>query len=147
MPPELDLLSREQLGDMIVVLRNELAESEKLVAFMHDKLFRPKSEKMPYVEKDGAQQSFLSTPVEQQPDAPAKNEPEKISVPAYTKRKGHGRKPIPRDLPTEERIIHAAEEDKIGPNGEALILLGYETSSKIDLVPSILRRLIIKREI
>ena len=107
MPPDLDTLSREQLGDIIVALRNELAESEKIIAFMHEKMYRPKSEKTPYVEKDGAQQTFLSTPVEQQPADPVASEPEKINVPARTKRKGHGRKPIPRDLPTEERIIHA----------------------------------------
>lgn len=147
MPPDLDTLSREQLGDMIVVLRNELAQSEKVIAFMHEKMFRPKSEKMPYVETDGAQQNFLSTPVEKQPETFAEKPPETIAVAAHTKRKGHGRKPIPRDLPTEERIIHARPEDKIGPGGEALVLLGYETAHKLDLVPSILRRLIMKREI
>jgi transposase len=153
MPPEFLSLSREQMADLIIlareenaVLRNQLTESEKLVHFMQQKFFRPTSEKMPYVEKDGVQQNFLATPVEQQVETPAA--PEEIVVAAHTKRKkGHGRKPIPHDLPTEERIIHARPEDKIGPNGEALILLRYEISEKIDLTPSILRRLITKREV
>lgn len=155
MPPEFSSLSREQMADLIIaareentVLRNQLTESEKLVTFMQQKLFRPSSEKMPYVEKDGVQQNFLSSPVEQQVETPAADEPETVTIAAHTKRKkGHGRKPIARDLPVEERIIAARDEDKIGPNGEALILLRYEISEKIDLTPSILRRLIIKREI
>jgi transposase len=162
MPPELLSLSREELADLIVAgrreiaaLNNQLSESEKMLKFLHEKMFRPKSEKTPYVERDGVQLTLFSTPVEQHSETPAtgeaeKDEPEQINVPAHTRekvKKGHGRKAVSRELQTEERIIHAQPEDKIGPNGEALVLLGYEESRKIDLIPSILRCLIIKREI
>ena len=156
MPPELMPLSREKLADNIVALwaerdalrielaaaRAEAADVQAKLDYVAKKLFTPSSEKKPYTEKDGTQQTLFTTPVEQDLAPVAE-----IIVPAHLRtKKGHGRKPVSRELPVEERIIPASEAEKIGPNGEALVLLGYEESRKLDVVPAILRCLLTKRE-
>lgn len=163
MPPELSPLSREDLADMImsqrvehaallherealqreiIALRAEANESQAKIDYIQQKLFAPTSEKKPYVERDGKQETFLGTSVDQEPVAA-----QEIVVPAHTRvKKGHGRKPVSRELPVVEIIIPATPAEKIGPQGEALVLLGYETSDKIHIVPSTLQRLRTKRE-
>jgi transposase len=165
MPPELMPLSREELGGIIVTeraeriaerdaLRSELAAARAEAAaaqatldYVAKQLFTPSSEKKPYTEKDGTQQTLFTTPVEQDSGPAPETE---IVVPAHPRRKkglkGHGRKPVSRELPVVERIIHATDAEKIGPNGETLVVLGYEISRKLDITPAVLRCLVTKRE-
>jgi transposase len=144
--PQLTDLTKEELVAMVAAARAELAETEAKLQYVLAKMYAPSSEKRPYKEEDGKQEDLFGIPVQQDPEPP----PQTITVPAHererSKPKGHGRQPVSRELPTEERIIHASEADKVGPNGEALVLLGYETSEKIDVTPETLFRLITKRE-
>jgi len=142
-----DLIERVEVGDKrIAALQAELTEVQAKLDYVLKKAFAPTSEKRPYAEQDGVQQSIFGVPVQ----AVAEATPEKTTIPEHerekAKPKGHGRQEISRELPTEEQIVPAAEADKVGPNGETLVLLGYEVSEKIDIVPGVLRRLIIKRE-
>jgi transposase len=134
---------RDALKVELVSARAEAAELQTKLDYVAKQLFRPSSEQRAYAECDGVQQTFLGTPVEAVVEAPAST----TTVPAHTRAtRGHGRRPVSRDLPTHEQIIPAAEADKVGADGEPLALLGYEISEKLDIVPGVLRRLIIKRE-
>jgi transposase len=142
-----DLIERVQVSDKkIVALQAELTEVQAKLDYVLKKAFAPSSEKRPYTEQDGVQQSIFGVPVQEVAEAPL----QKTTIPEHqrekSKPKGHGRQEVSRELPTEEQIIPATEADKVGPNGETLVLLGYEVSEKIDIVPGVLRRLIIKRE-
>lgn len=136
----------DALTAQLAATRAELAETDAKLQYLLKKTFAPSSEKRPYQEQDGKQESIFGTPVEQQPDATAAS----VTVPAHerapAKPKGHGRQQVSRELPVEERVVPVADADKVGPDGEALVLLGYEVSEKIDLTPQTVRRLIIKRE-
>jgi transposase len=137
---------KESAATQITALQAELAEVTGKLDYVLKKHFAPSSEKRPYVEQDGTQQSLFGTPVQQEPEPPA----EKVVIGTHEREKakkpGHGRQGVSLELEPEERIVVAAESEKIGPDGEALVLLGYEISEKIDLIPERLRRLIIKRE-
>jgi transposase len=129
----------------LAAVRGELAEVQSKLDYLMKKMFSPSSEKRPYVETAGAQQTIFGMPVSEEPQ-----KAESITVPTHerekAKPKGHGRSPVSRELPPVERIIPATPEQKVGPNGERLVLLGYEISEKIDLTPETVVRLIIKRE-
>jgi len=168
MPPELFLLSRENLGRIIVTeraeriaeqaeriaecdalrialaaARAEAADTQAKLDYVAMKLFAPSSERKLYTEKDGTQETLFTTPVEHDVAQVTA-----IVVPAHPRaKKGHGRKPVSRDLPVEVRIIHASAAEQMGPNGEALALLGFEESWKLDIVPGFFRGLLTKREI
>lgn len=143
--PDLIELAQQQAAELSA-MKVELTEVQAKLDYVLKKAFAPTSEKRPYAEQDGVQQSFFGVPVQEVTEA----HPEKTTIPEHerekAKPKGHGRQEVSRELPAEEQIIPAAEADKIGPNGETLVLLGYEVSEKIDIVPGVLRRLIIKRE-
>jgi transposase len=129
----------------LAAVRGELAEVQSKLDYLMKKVFEPSSEKRPYVEPEGVQQTLFGTPVAEAPE-----KAETVTIPTHEREKakpqGHGRSPVSRELPPEERIIPATPEQKVGPQGEPLVLLGYEISEKIDLSPETVRRLIIKRE-
>lgn len=131
--------------DRLAALQGQIDELQSKFDYLMKKVFTPSSEKRPYVESAGVQETIFGTPVTTEPE-----KTDTVTVPAHerekAKAKGHGRSPISRELPPIERIISATPEQKVGPNGEPLVLLGYEVSEKIDLTPETVQRLIIKRE-
>jgi len=135
------------LNSLVAALRSELSETQAKLDYVLKKAFAPSSERRPpYVEQDGVQQTLFGQPVTQDAAAPA---PAVVTVPEHKRqavKKGHGRTPVSIELPPEEVIIPATEAEKVGPNGESLVLLGYEESEKVDVVPGKLRRLLFKRE-
>ena len=172
-PGDLDGLTRQQLVDLAITQHQRLADQglhlaaqeaeltlqrERLAALEGEKadlaaklaratkaLFGPSSERSKRPEEPSG---LFGTP---QGDAEAQNsqprEKQKISYerdrPAP---KGHGRRPVSLKLIEKEHIVPVPPEQRIGPNGEQLVLLGYEVSEKLDVVEEHLRRLIIKRE-
>ena len=60
---------------------------------------------------------------------------------------GGGRKPVNDRLEEREMIVEATPEQKVGPNGERRVLLGYEVSARTHIEPARLFRLLTKREI
>lgn len=115
-------------------------------------LFGPKTERARQP-ADAAQTTFLGIDakilpepeVETAASASAADTPEKETI-IYTRAKRGGRNPIPRELLRREIILKASDEDRIGPNGEALICIGYETNEVLNLSQERLELLIIKRE-
>lgn len=139
-------LQLDGLTAQLAATRAELAETDAKLQYLLQKAFAPSSEKRPYQEQDGKQETLFGMPVEQPPEAPVAA----VTIPAHerapAKPKGHGRQQVSRELPVEIRVIPVSDADKIGPGGEALVLLGYEESEKIDLKPQTVQRLITRRE-
>jgi transposase len=136
--------------ERIAALEGEKAELELKLQQALRTLYGPSSEKTKPADQPDAD-SLLGLPVHTETEAPAAPETETIT---YQRKKGsrapgskgHGRNPISRELRPVEIIIPATPEQRIGPNGETLVLTGYEISEKLDLIPMELIRLIIKRE-
>ncbi|CAN5142104.1 IS66-like element ISPsy5 family transposase [soil metagenome] len=61
---------------------------------------------------------------------------EEIHIAAHIRKKTPGRKPLPDDLPREQRIHDLLEADKICACGEALTHIKNETSEQLDIIPA-----------
>jgi transposase len=139
------------LPDNPQVLKETILEHQKIIdilndeiAFYKNKLYGRKSEQ--YLGQDD-KQGMLFNEAEMVCDlekVPAHKE--RIEVPGYTRRK-KGRRPLPASLPRQEIIIPIDEKDKICAAGKERMLIGYETSEKLEIKPPQLTVKVYKREI
>jgi len=158
-------IPRDRLEALVVAQAQELATKDERIAALEGEkaelelklqqalraLYGPSSEKTKPTDQP-EEGSLLGLPVQTEAAAPAS--PAETETITYQRKKGrrkpgykgHGRNPISSELRPVEVIIPATPEQRIGPNGEALVLTGYEISTKLDLIPMELIRLIIKRE-
>lgn len=60
--------------------------------------------------------------------------PNTVRVDGYVRNKV-GRKPLPADLPREEKIIDLPEEEKIHSCGKTMVCIGEEVSEKLCVIP------------
>jgi transposase len=120
--------------------RDTLAQS---LAALRDSLFKPKSERTR--PSDAGQTTFLGAEVQQEDGANSTDDEQTEQI-TYERKKRTGRKPVAKDLPTKEITLRASDAERIGPNGEQLVCIGYEETVLLDLVPERLQRLIIRRE-
>jgi transposase len=66
--------------------------------------------------------------------------------PSPRRRKGHGRRRLPADLPREEIVHELPEDQRLCPHdGRPMELIGYETSEQLEYVPARLKVLVHKR--
>ncbi len=122
-------------------LAGENADLQVQLEWLRKQVFGSRSERSRG--HDEGQASFLNAPVVHDSPPAATVETEQIT---YERKKPGGRKPVSRALPTEEIVLRASDEERVGPNGERLISLGFEVTERLHLVPEKLLRLIIKRE-
>lgn len=127
----------------LIALRDAKQDLEARYAAMTRALFSPKREHG--IPADPGQQCIFSIPVETAPEADAAAATETTTI-MYERPVRRGRRAVPKDLPTIEKIISVPESERIGPKGEALVLLGYDTSTRLHLIPESLVQLVIKRE-
>ena len=107
---------------------------QELVAFFKDRLDGPRSEK--WSEEDNRQMLlFNEAELGQSPAAP---DEEAIVVPEHSRRK-RGRKPIPAHFPRIEVLCDLDESQKICGCGAGLVVIGEETSEKLDIIPAQIR--------
>jgi len=138
------LASKEE---RIAALEGEKAELELKLQQALRALYGRSSEKSkkpdPPVEK-----TLLGIPAqsEEAPATPPETETITYERQKRTGTKGHGRNPVSPLLEVRTTIIHAEPHERIGPNGEALVVVGYEDSVKLDLSPATLIRHIFRRE-
>lgn len=122
-------------------LAGENAELHVQLEWLRKQIFGQRSERSQH--PDPQQQSFLDAPVAHD-ETPA--DPAETETITYERKKPGGRKPVSRELPTEEIVLRASDEERVGPNGERLVSLGFEVTERLHIVPEKLLRLIIKRE-
>jgi len=61
---------------------------------------------------------------------------EEIHIAAHTRTKSPGRKPLPENLPREQRIYDLAEEEKICSCGQSLTHIKDETCEQLEIIPA-----------
>jgi cell division protein FtsL len=61
---------------------------------------------------------------------------EEIYIASHTRKKSPGRKPLPADLPREERIYDLAENEKTCACGHAMIHITNDTCEQLDIIPA-----------
>jgi len=157
-------LPRQTLEQTILLLQDRATQAERtLQAVTADRdhllqqlealrkdLFGPKTERARRP-VDAAQTTFLGVDAEILPEATPETAADTAVAPeeetiTYTRAKRGGRTPIPRTLPRREIILKASDADRIGPNGEALVCIGYETTEVMHLTRERLELLVLKRE-
>jgi transposase len=103
------------------------------VEYLKYKLFGRKSEKLTEAER---KQLYLFNEAELGADEGREEEPEEtIAVPAHTRTKKRGRKPLPENLPRERVVYDIPEEDKHCGCGAVKSVIGEEVSEKLDIEP------------
>ncbi len=138
--------------DENAALRDANRELQINLEILRKELFAPKRERT-VVSVEG-QQSLFGIPVETAGEPPpaaadamaAGDAADDTQTITYERKKCRGRKAVPADLPIIEHVIPVPAADRIGPDGTPLVLVGYEVSERIDLIPERLVRLVIKRE-
>ena len=109
-------------------LENENAKLYQHLLWLKKQTFGRKSEK-----QDPNQQPLFDAADFEQ--APAKEQEDEIEVPAHSRRKPGGRKPLRKDLP-RERIEYLPEETTCSCCHEELRRIGEEVTEELDYIPS-----------
>lgn len=122
----------EECHALIATLSNDNQSLQARVDFLLKQLFGKKSERI-----DPNQLALFESAEEQAPaqaESDAQPEMETVTRP---KRKGHGRKPLPKDLP-RERVVHdLTPEEKLCPEcGTERKPFGEDISEQLDYVPA-----------
>ncbi len=61
--------------------------------------------------------------------------PEKVTVPAHTRNKSGGRKPLPKNLPRIDQVHDLTDSEKVCAHGHALTPMGDKVSEQLDVIP------------
>jgi len=61
---------------------------------------------------------------------------EEIHIASHTRKKSPGRKPLPADLPREERVYDLSEEEKTCACGHELTHITDDTCEQLDIIPA-----------
>jgi len=129
LPEDIEVLKR-----MICEYHSKVSLLEEEIRFWKHKLFGSKSEKLSAAERlqlclfNEAEQGV----VEKEPEEPE----EEIAVPAHTRAKKRGRKPLPENLPRVEVVVDIPEERKHCGCGAQKSVIGTETSERLDIIPA-----------
>ena len=124
----------EALKRMISEYHSENAVLKEEVQFLKQKLFGRTSEKLTEAER---RQLYLFNEAE----AAASDRPEEdpnaaIVIPAHTRTKKRGRKPLPAHLPRVEVVHDVPQEAKRCGCGATKSRIGEETAERLDIVPA-----------
>jgi transposase len=112
----------EQLEDR----EARIKELESQLAYLKHKLFGKRSEKI------DPKQLLLFKELQSQMEA-LQEEAEQEEI-TYTRRKGHGRKPLPDDLPVED-VEYPLEDTACSCCGESMSRIGEEVTEELDYNP------------
>ncbi|NQU43036.1 IS66 family transposase [bacterium] len=117
---------------MIAALAHDIEQYRQRVDWLTRRLFGRKSEKF-----DPARLDFFGEPYAQD-ESPEEQIPEpETKMPPLAPRKGHGRKPLPENLPRERREYDIPEEEKVCPDcGEMKTRIGEEVTEQLEYIPA-----------
>ncbi len=121
----------EELSATVEEQQRVTARLRQQVEVLLKRLYGPRAERIDPAQLVLFGEAMAAAP-EQEEEAPP--EPE---TPAPAAKKGHGRKPLPKDLP-RQRIVHdVADEEKVCPEcGAAKKRIGEEVSEQLEYVPA-----------
>lgn len=122
------LVTQLHLRDQeLVEQRQEIDKLRHYLIQANKRIFGKRSEKLPVDERQACIFSFeLPEP------GPI---PETVQVPAHSRKRNRGRKPLPADLP-RERVECPPESTTCGCCGKELSRIGEEITEELDIVPA-----------
>jgi transposase len=133
LPSDADSLRQIILEKSLALLKQE-EKVERLIDIIRQlkrHQFGSRSEKL-NLEQLGL---FNEAEAEALEEAEEKSDEETVKVPGYTRKKPK-RKPLPENIPREEKIIELAEEERRCPtDGNLMAEIGEEVSEKLDVIP------------
>ena len=125
------------LKNMISEYHSEISVLQEEIELLKQKLFGRKSEKLTEAER---RQLDLFNEAEAVTSAVEEAEPvAEIVVPAHTRTKQRGRKPLPAHLPRVEVVHDVAAEQKQCACGATKSRIGEESAERLDIVPAQIR--------
>jgi len=137
----------QQLNELTCTLQAVIADRDDLrwrLEFLQRELYGRKSERSEPAPE--GQENFLAAPVEQDTESGNDNAESESETITYKRKKSSGRRAVPKELPEKVIELRASDEERIGPNGERLVSLGFEETRRVDIVPERLQVLVIRRE-
>lgn len=123
--------TKEELLKILLEKDNQINSLMEFIKINRHRQFGNKSEKI----SPDQLSIFNEAELPKRPDNIIKSD-EEIHVASYKRTKSPGRKPLPENLPREQRIYDLTEEEKICPCGKTLIHITDETCEQLDIVPA-----------
>jgi transposase len=130
--PDDPALLKAMLAEVLAILRTSRQESEHLRQRLDQLLRRLYGRRSERLNPD---QPLLF------PDPPAEADltppPTPAEEAAKPRRKGHGRRPLPKHLPRDRRIYELSEAERVCQGcGQARVVIGQEVSEQLDYEPA-----------
>jgi transposase len=130
--PDDPALLKAMLAEVLAALRTSWQESERLRERLDQllrRLYGPRSERL------NPDQPLLF------PDPPAESDltppPPPVEEAAKPRRKGHGRRPLPKHLPRDRRLYELSDAERVCHGcGQARVVIGQEVSEQLDYEPA-----------
>src|SRR6478736_5686709 len=130
LPDDMALL-KAMLAEVLAALRASRQEGERLRERLDQllrRLYGPRSERL----HPDQLLLFADPPAEEDPPPPTN--PEEATKP---RRKGHGRRQLPKHLPRDRRVYELSEaERRCHGCGQARVVIGQEVSEQLDYEPA-----------
>lgn len=126
-----DKKSRDELLSLLLEKDSQINSLTELLRIYRYRQFGNKAEKI----SSDQLSIFNEADLPKKPDEIEKAD-EEIHVASYARTKSKGRKPLPEDLPREQRIHDLSEEEKVCACGERLTHIRDETCEQLDIIPA-----------
>lgn len=115
---------------MLIKLNRLFFLEEQILAYQY-RQFANKSEKI-----NPQQLSFFNEAEPQKDPEKILSQEEEIQVASYARKKTHGRKPLPPELPRVPRVYDLSENDKICSCGCVLTYIKDEKTEQLEIIPA-----------
>lgn len=122
--------TKEELLEIISQQSNQINTLTEMLRIYRYRQFGNKSEKIPPEQLGIFNEAELPKNMES-----IINADEEIHIASHTRKKSPGRKPLPADLPREQRIYDLSEEEKICACGQELTHIKDETCEQLEIIP------------
>jgi transposase len=126
-------ICHQMIAELLATVKELRSDGEQMqtrIAWLVRQLFGRKSERV------NPNQPLLFEEPAAEPALPA-SEPEPEPTVVVVKRKGHGRKALPQDLPRKPEVIDVSAAEKACPCcGEQRVRIGEDVTEKLDYQPS-----------
>jgi transposase len=112
-------------------IKHQLDQMSRRMYGRRSELLDPAQLEMAFAALEAERVALGAAPAEEPADRPARSP---------SKRPGHGRRPLPKHLPRERRVVEPADDDLIcACCGRAKVRIGEDVSEKLDHVPASFR--------
>jgi transposase len=130
--PDDPALLKAMLAELLAALRTSRQEGERLRERLDQLLRRLYGRRSERLHPDQLL-LFTDPPAEEDPPLPPTNSEEA----AKPRRKGHGRRQLPKHLPRDRRVYELSEAERLCHGcGQARVVIGQEVSEQLDYEPA-----------